>query len=172
MKLSGDEKKGITVKVDAKLHAEVREYLEKNGVTMAEFVSLALENELHPKMQMKEVTNHMGNMRTIAFQVPEGLYQRIKDYLQRNNMTQKEFMIGLIQRELDMDMARRAPAQAVQRGAAGEMEELPEPEETTPTEALAAEFEDVPEDEDEDMTVPVVNEKPTEEYGMSFSMEM
>lgn len=32
----------------------------------------------------------MGNMRTMAFQVPEELFQRIKDYLHRNNMSQKE----------------------------------------------------------------------------------
>ena len=33
-----DEKKGITVKIDADLHAEIREYLERHeGMTMAEF---------------------------------------------------------------------------------------------------------------------------------------
>ena len=36
-----DEKKGITVKIDAALHAEVREYLESHGMTMAEFVTQA-----------------------------------------------------------------------------------------------------------------------------------
>ena len=34
-----DEKKGITVKIDASLHAEIREFIEANGMTMAEFVS-------------------------------------------------------------------------------------------------------------------------------------
>ena len=32
----------------------------------------------------------MEKMRTLAFQVPESLFQRIKDYLHRNNMTQKK----------------------------------------------------------------------------------
>ena len=41
-----DEKKGITVKIDADLHAEIREYIESKGMTMAEFVSQALYNEL------------------------------------------------------------------------------------------------------------------------------
>ncbi len=58
--------KGITVKVDAELHAKVREYIESHGMTMGEFVSRALENEINPK----EVQT-MGNMRTMAFQVPE-----------------------------------------------------------------------------------------------------
>ena len=47
--MSTNEKKGITVKIDAELHAQVREYLEKHEMTMAEFVTLALQDELHPK---------------------------------------------------------------------------------------------------------------------------
>ena len=50
----------------------------------------------------------MGNMRTLAFQVPEELFQKIKDYLQRNNMLQKEFVIGLIENEIERDLAQRA----------------------------------------------------------------
>lgn len=77
-----DEKKGITVKIDANLHAEIREYLERHeGMTMAEFITLAVDDELHPKIQQKE-GNSMGNMRTMAFQVPEELFQRIKDFQQ------------------------------------------------------------------------------------------
>ena len=71
------EYKGITVKIDADLHAEVRQYLEANNMTMAEFITQALDDELHPKFQ-KEDTK-MENTRTIAFQVPEDLFQRLKD---------------------------------------------------------------------------------------------
>ena len=102
-----DEKKGITVKIGADLHAEIREYLERHeGMTMAEFITLAVDDELHPKIQQKE-GNSMGNMRTMAFQVPEELFQRIKDYLHRNNMSQKEFVLGLIETELDREQAER-----------------------------------------------------------------
>jgi len=97
-----NEKKGITVKVDAGLHAEVRQYIEAHGMTMAEFVSMALDNELHPKIQAAE--KNMENMRTMAFQVPEEMFQRIKEYLQRHHMTQKQFVLGLIEAELDRDM--------------------------------------------------------------------
>lgn len=98
------EKKGITVKVDAELHAEVRQYLEENGLTMAEFVAKSLRGELHPKFAEEK---SMGNMRTLAFQVPEELFRKIKDYLQRNNLTQKEFVIGLIENEIERDLAQR-----------------------------------------------------------------
>ena len=88
------EKKGLTVKIDADLHAEVRQYLDAHEMTMAEFVTLALQDELHPKNNMKE-GNTMEKTRTLAFQIPEELYLRIKDYLQRNDMTQRQFVIGL-----------------------------------------------------------------------------
>ena len=43
-----NEKKGITVKIDADLHAEIKEYIESQGMTMAQFVEKAVDNELHP----------------------------------------------------------------------------------------------------------------------------
>lgn len=105
--MSTNEKKGITVKIDAELHAEVRQFLDEHEMTMAEFVTLALQDELRPKINLQEGKN-MRNMRTLAFQVPEELFQKIKDYLQRNNMTQKDFVIGLIETEIDRDLTQRA----------------------------------------------------------------
>lgn len=101
-----EEKKGITVKIDADLHAEVKEYIESQGLTMGEFVAKALGDELHPKTTIAG-GNTMEKMRTMAFQVPEDLFQKIKDYLNRNNMTQKEFVLGLITKEIDRDLAAR-----------------------------------------------------------------
>lgn len=135
-----EEKKGITVKVDAGLHAEVKEYIESHGMTMAEFVSLALQDELHPKFKTKD---DMGNMRTLAFQVPDDLFRRIKDYLQRNNMTQKEFIIGLIETELERDMAERESVNDTQTDDSEQAEEDTGQEET----AAVDDFED---DSDED----------------------
>lgn len=86
------------MKIDAALHAEVRAYIESHNMTMADFVAQALYNELHPKMQQE-----VRNMRTIAFQVPDEMYQRIKAYLARHSMTQKEFCLGLIGAELERD---------------------------------------------------------------------
>ena len=105
-------KKGITVKVAAELHAEVSEYVRSHGMTMSEFVAKALDNELHPKISEKEGDN-MANTRTVAFQVPEELFQRIKDYLNRNHMTQKQFLLGLIERELDREQSAREGENAV-----------------------------------------------------------
>ena len=124
-----NEKKGITVKVDAQLHAQVREYIEAHGMTMSEFVAKALDSELHPP-QMRGGVN-MAN-RTLAFQVPEELFDRIKDYLNRHHMTQRQFMLGLIEAELDRDMQQT-----------NEVEQQPEEE--------PDEDEDFDEDEEESM---------------------
>ena len=120
--MANDGKKGLTVQLPLDLHAEVKQYVEANNMTMAEFVVLALNDELHPKYQEKE-ENNMANMRTLAFQVPEDLFQRIKDYLRRNNMTQKEFIIGLIESEIERDLtAREAQDEASQIDEAEEEE--------------------------------------------------
>lgn len=163
-----NEKKGITVKIDAGLHAEVRQYLESHGMTMAEFVSQALQDELHPKINMRE-ENNMGNMRTLAFQVPEELFQQIKDYLQRNNMTQKEFVIGLIKTEIDRDLTQRAEvveaSQEIEETAENSSEEISEEQDSTD---LSEDFEEV-NDESEDID----EEQEESEYmGMGMGMSM
>ena len=35
-----NEKKGVTVKIDAELHAEVRQYIEDHEMTITDFVTL------------------------------------------------------------------------------------------------------------------------------------
>ena len=97
-----NEKKGITVKVDVQLHAQVREYIEAHGMTMSEFVAKALDSELHPSQTRGGV--NVAN-RTLAFQVSEETFERLKDYLSRHpGLTQKAFVLGLIEAELDRDM--------------------------------------------------------------------
>ena len=144
------EKKGITVRIDADLHAEVSQYLRDHSMTMAEFVSLALDDELHPKNQMKEGST-MANTRTIAVQVPEDLFQRIKDYLQRNNMTQKQFLIGLIEDELERDQTEReSEGEAVSDNDALDEDEPEQDEDASVDDPEAESDENGDESEDED----------------------
>ena len=100
------EMKGITVKIPADLHAEVKAYLEAHGMTMGEFIAQAVDHELHPKIQITQEDKNMERMRTLAFQVPDSLFQRVKAYLERNHMTQKQFVIGLIESEIEQDEAQ------------------------------------------------------------------
>lgn len=68
--MANNEKKGVTVKIDVQLNAKVRQYVEDHEMTMTEFVTLALQDELHPKLNIQEYKN-IGVMITMAFQVPE-----------------------------------------------------------------------------------------------------
>lgn len=145
-----NEKKGITVKIDAGLHAEVRQYLESHGMTMAEFVSQALRDELHPKINVREDRN-MGNMRTLAFQVPEELFQRIKEHLQRTGMTQKDFMLGLIEKELNQHLAQLVETVEAIEESAEYAEEQDIPDISEDLDEVNEESEDIDEDESEYM---------------------
>ena len=172
-----NEKKGVTVKIDAELHAEVKKYIEDHGITMGDFVALALQDELHPKINIREEKS-MGNMRTLAFQVPEELFQKIKDYLQRNNLTQKEFVIGLIENEINRDLTQRA-AQSnteektdISRDLSEDSTEVGEQLEEQKSAAVSTDFDDESEefenpDEDEDLEE---DEDQDEDMGMSMGM--
>ncbi len=159
--MATNEKKGITVKIDAELHAEVRQYLEKHEMTMAEFVTLALQDELHPKINLQEGKN-MGNMRTLAFQVSEKLFQKIKDYLQCNNMTQKQFVIGLIETEIERDLTQRAAMDEVHT----ESEEMAKEQEEGQETAAVIDCEGVLKEAEEDY-----GEQENNDYSEDFEVE-
>lgn len=167
--MSEAEKKGITVKIDADLHAQIRQYIEANGMTMTEFVSKALDDELHPKTIIKE-EKYMGNMRTMAFQIPEDLFLQIKDYLDRHHMTQKQFVLGLIQDELDRDYEE-------QQAMAEKQQSEDEPDEDEDEELDEAEDEDLSEEDEESEDEDEVealdeSEDPEESEDEGMSMDM
>ena len=49
-----------------------------------------------------------GNSRTLAFQVSEELFERLKAYLTANKLKQKEFVVGLIEKTLEQWEAEQA----------------------------------------------------------------
>ena len=72
----------------------------------------------------------MERMRTLAFQVPDSLFQRVKAYLERNHLTQKQFIIGLIEAELEQDEALYQSEQTEEREDEEESDDQTEDEET------------------------------------------
>ena len=123
------EMRGVTVKIPAELHAEVKAYIEAHNMTMGEFITLAVDNELHSKLELKEDKN-MERMRTLAFQVPDSLFQRVKAYLERNHMSQKQFVIGLIEAELEQDEAQYQASHPEEQEDEEESDDQTEDEET------------------------------------------
>ena len=91
----------------------------------------------------------MANTRTIAVQVPEDLFQRIKDYLQRNNMTQRQFLLGLIEDELEREQTER---ESQSETVSGNPEQDEDPAFDN-SEADSDEDEDESEDDDQGFTM-------------------
>lgn len=93
----------LTVTLPDDLHAQIRRELEEQGITTGQFIEMVVTKYF---TKGKEGVNNMAN-RTIAFQVSEELYQRIKDYLKHyeetygRKLSQKDFMVQLIEAELD-----------------------------------------------------------------------
>ena len=95
------ETKGVTCKIPLDLHDRITEEIKQNESTMSKFIEqIILEH------YTKGATT-MGKTRTMAFQVSEELFQQIKEYLARyeqiyhRKLTQKEFVIGLIEQALE-----------------------------------------------------------------------
>ena len=95
------DKKNLCAMIPADLHARVRLEQEQSGKTLSEFV----EQLITDYYKMKEGTKMTGDMRTMAIQLPEELFERLKAYLKKNDLKQKQFIIGLIEDALEEDEA-------------------------------------------------------------------
>ena len=153
------EMRGVTVKIPADLHAEVKAYIEAHNMTMGEFITLAVDNELHPIIQITQEEKNMERMRTLAFQVPDSLFQRVKAYLERNHMSQKQFVIGLIEAELEQDEALYQSEQTEEN-----VEESDENEQTDQTESGPQEAQDGPESKLEEQPAPDQDAAPVDGF--------
>ena len=95
------DKKNLCAQIDTALHMRVRQEQERSGQTLSEYVEQLIQNYYN----MKENKKMTGDMRTMAIQLPEELFERLKEYLKKNNLKQKQFIIGLIEDALEEDEA-------------------------------------------------------------------
>ena len=118
--------KNLCAQISLDLHQKISEGKETVGLTTAQYIT----NLLLEYYEMKENGGKMimsNNSRTMAFQIPEELFQRIKAHLERETqrtgrkLTQREFVLGLIKEALN-----EAEQQVVEND--------PEPEEEQPSE--------------------------------------
>ena len=99
------DKKNLCAQIDTAFHARVRLEQEHSGKTLSEFV----EQLITDYYKMKEGTKMTGDMRTMAIQLPEELFERLKAYLKKNGLKQKQFIISLIEDALEQDEADSQP---------------------------------------------------------------
>ena len=109
------ELRNASVKLPADLHQQIKEELEAKSITMSQFFEMAAKEHF----DKEKGGTTMANGRTLAFTVPEELFQRVKEYLAwyertyHRRLTQKEFVLGLIEDELEkMSGAMEAERQA------------------------------------------------------------
>ena len=129
--------KNLCAQIPTALHERVCEAKEQSGLTTAQYITNLLLEYYEMKENGGKVTMANNNTRTMAFQIPEDLFQRIKAHLERETqrtgrkLTQREFVLGLVEAALDEAerQAAKDPEQAEQpRGGAdtGPCEALPE----------------------------------------------
>ena len=96
------ETKGVTCKIPLELHNRISEEIRETESTMSKFIEIIIQEHYE-----KGAGKIMAKGRTLAFQVSEELFQRVKEYLERfekvhhRRLTQKEFIIGLIEQALE-----------------------------------------------------------------------
>lgn len=95
------EMKGITCKIPLELHNRISDEIRESESTMGKFIEMVI-NE-HYSKEAKSMTKK----RTLAFEVSEEFYQRVKDYLARyeevygRKLSQRQFVIELIEQALE-----------------------------------------------------------------------
>ena len=96
------ETKGVTCKIPLELHNRISEEIRETESTMSKFIEMIIQEHYE-----KGAGKVMAKGRTLAFQVSEELFQRVKEYLERfekvhhRRLMQKEFIIGLIEQALE-----------------------------------------------------------------------
>ena len=99
------EQKNICALIPIELHMQVTAAREQLGQTTSEYITAALTEYF--KMKENGEKTIMANNRTMAFQIPEELFHRLKAHLERETvrtgkkLTQREFVLGLIEAALD-----------------------------------------------------------------------
>ena len=95
----------LCAQVPVSLLARIREEQEKAGLPRGEYITQILPSYYDDQNRKGEKT--MEFTKTMAFQIPEDLFNRIKDHLDRETkrtgkrLTQKDFVIGLIEQALE-----------------------------------------------------------------------
>ncbi len=116
------ETKNLCAQIPLDLYNCISEAREQSGLTTAQYIT----NLLVEYFKMKEnggnqvMTNN--NTRTMAFQISEELFLRIKAHLERetvrtgHKLTQREFVLGLIEDALN-EAERQAQAETEEAAA-------------------------------------------------------
>ena len=139
------EMKNICGKIPMDLHEKVREEIELTESSTQKFLQQVIEEHFNRVEGKGEIS--MGAVRTVAVQVSEELFQRLKVVIGQKHMKQKDFLIQIIEEALE-----KAEAEWQSKEQPEESEQTTEEsgtEETQPEESTEPEGECEPEEESE-----------------------
>ena len=111
------ETKNLCALIPIELHNQVTEAKEQAGQTTSEYMTALLTEYFKMKKNGGNMT--MANSKTMAFQISEELFRRIKAHLERETirtgkkLTQREFVLVLIEtalEEAERTLAETAPS--------------------------------------------------------------
>lgn len=124
-----ENRKNLCAMIPESLHTQVRTEQEQMELTLSQYMEMVLKQ--HFENGGKNMAN--GATRTLAFQVPEELFERVKAHLKATGLNQKEFVIGLIEKALQEAEAETQPEKEAAQGA----EAQAQPEQDTAGQAEA-----------------------------------
>ena len=158
------EMKNICGKIPMDLHEKVREEIELTESSTQKFLQQVIEEHFNRLDGKGEIS--MGAVRTVAVQVSEELFQRLKVVIGQKHMKQKDFLIQIIEEALEKAEAewqsKDQPEESEQ--TIGELGT----EETQPEESTEPERDSEPEEESE----PDGESEPKEENELDGEREL
>lgn len=108
-----ENRKNLCAMIPADLHARVRGEQEKMELKLNEYVEMIIKE--HFEKGEKTMAN---GTRTLAFQVSEELFDQIKKHLKLTGLSQKDFVIGLIEQALSTAQATAQTASPAEEAGA------------------------------------------------------
>ena len=99
--------KNLCAQIPIDLHERVSEERERLGQTTSDYIANLIQDYYNMMENQKGGIQMTEKGRTMAFQIPEELFQRIKRHLERETLrngkklTQRDFVLNLITQALD-----------------------------------------------------------------------
>lgn len=131
------EMKNICGKIPLDLHEKVREEIERTESSTQKFILKVIEEHFSGKGEMNM------EKRTLAVQVSEELFSRLKAVVAKKGCKQKDFLIAIIEQaieaaEAEWDQAQENAESGTEPETGETEEESTPPEETTDSESEVA----------------------------------
>ena len=128
------EVKNLCAKIAVDLYRKVADAKTEAGLTTNEYVTQVLTEYYAWKENGGNImARKTENTRTLAFQIPEELFQRIKEHLEKESrrrgirLTQRDFVVGLIEQALDEAEREAAQTEETAAGQSDGADARPEP---------------------------------------------